>query len=414
MITLRTIIRSAKTAWHQSCSLRRALFVVSFAVVAGVSLLSVGSCERRPELYLRKVIPTRFTITNLALKLDTYWDYSFVYGVTYDWRGEWYYGWDDRDSLIWGPMGYTDPDVFNLRRYYTAMVPYDHHSRVQSHIVSGHEFTGDFEFGFWDILVWNDIKTPDDVQSLVLDETSTLDSVTAFTNQSMRSSRYSAPKYTHAFHQPEELFSAYEQAIEINEDLEGFEWDEERHLWVKILNMELLPVTYIYLTQVILHNNKNKIIAVEGNADLSGVARSANVNSGRAGDDAVTVYYNTRFKQDCDMNGEAVDIVGGRLLTFGIPGFNPREFRTQADEPKLRRQLRDKVQNQLALKMQFNNGVDSTFVFDVTDQVQRRFRGGVITVELDMDTIPVPNIRGGSGFDAVVEDYKEELHEFDM
>ena len=381
-------------------------------------LLTIGltiSCERRPMLYLRKVIPTHFTITNLALKLETYWDYSFIYGVNYNWRGEWYYGWDDQDSVIFGSMGYTDPEVFNLRRYYTAMMPYAPHNRVQSHVVNGHEFTGDFEFGFWDILVWNDIQTPDNVQSLVFDETSSLDSVTATTNASMRSSRYSAPRFTHAFNQPEELFSAYEQALEINEDLEGFVWDEERKVWVKVLNMELLPITYIYLTQVILHNNKNKITSVEGNCDFSGLARTTNVNTGRAGSDDVTLFYNTRFKRNCDMNGEAVDIAGGRLLTFGIPNFNPRKYNTRADEPELRRQLQDKPRNNLAIKMQFNNGVDSTFVFDVTEQVRYRFRGGVITVELDMDTVPIPSTnRSGSAFDAIVKDYEEETHEIDM
>ncbi len=414
MITLRTILRSAKTAWQSSCSLRHAMVVTLIVVVGGVTLLSVGSCERRPELYLRKIVPTRFTITNLALKLDTYWDYSFIYGVKYDWRGEWYYGWDKQDSTIFGPIGYTDPEVFNLRRYYTSMTPYAPHNRVQSHIVNGHEFTGDFEFGFWDLLVWNDIHTPDNVQSLILDETSSLDSVTASTNPSMRTSRYSAPRFTHAFNQPEELFSAYEQAIEINEDLEGFTWDELRNVWVKVLNMELTPVTYIYLTQVILRHNNNKITGVEGNCDFSGIARTTNVNTGRAGDDAVTLYYNTRFKQNCDMDGESVDIAGGRLLTFGIPGLTPRNFRTQADEPELRRQLQGKGRNNLAISLQFNNGADSTFVFDVTDQVHRRFRGGIITVMLDMDTIPIPSKTGGSGFNAEVEPYKEETHEIDM
>ena len=64
--------------------------------------------------------------------------------------------------------------------------------------------------------------------------------------------------------------------------------------------------------------------------------------------------------------------------------------------------------------MQFNNGKDSTFVFDVTDQVRKLFRGGVITIDLDMDTVPVPSRPGGSGFDAVVKDFEEKQWEFDM
>ena len=57
--------------------------------------------------------------------------------------------------------------------------------------------------------------------------------------------------------------------------------------------------------------------------------------------------------------------------------------------------------------MLFNNGLDSTFVFDMTDQVQKLYKGGVLTIELDMDTIPVPIRPGGSAFDAVVKDYED-------
>ena len=59
--------------------------------------------------------------------------------------------------------------------------------------------------------------------------------------------------------------------------------------------------------------------------------------------------------------------------------------------------------------------MDSTFVFDVTDQVRRKFRGGVITVELDVDTRKMPRRSGGSAFDAVVLDYEDGgTHEFEM
>jgi hypothetical protein len=55
----------------------------------------------------------------------------------------------------------------------------------------------------------------------------------------------------------------------------------------------------------------------------------------------------------------------------------------------------------------FNNGKDSTIVKEVTDQVRMHYKGGVITVELDMDTVPIPKRAGGSGFQAVVKDFEE-------
>ena len=171
--------------------------------------------------------------------------------------------------------------------------------------------------------------------------------------------------------------------------------------------MVLQPITYIYLTQVIVHHNKGRIVGVDGLANLSGMARSSTLNSGRAGEDAITVSFKTHWKRDCDMNGESVDIAGGRLLTFGICGQNSNRLRSASD-------VRDESRHYFDLKMQFNNGLDSTFVFDVTDQVRQRYKGGVLTVELDMDTVPIPKRPGGSAFNAVVEEYKEETHEFEM
>ena len=103
-----------------------------------------------------------------------------------------------------------------------------------------------------------------------------------------------------------------------------------------------------------------------------------------------------------------MDIVGGRLLTFGLCGLNPNRIKRRED-------VADKHSHYLDVTMQFNNGLDSTFVFDVTDQVRRRWKGGVITVELDMDTVRIPSRSGGSAFDAVVKDFEDGgTHEFEM
>lgn len=75
----------------------------------------------------------------------------------------------------------------------------------------------------------------------------------------------------------------------------------------------------------------------------------------------------------------------------------------------------DGQRHYMDVNMQFNNGIDSTFVFDVTDQVRKRYKGGVLTVELDADTIKIPRRKGGSGFDAVVKDFEDGgTHEFEM
>lgn len=374
-------------------------------VVAVLSLLAC--CIREPELHLFDGGEMSIDLPVIQLELDAYWDYEIAYGITYNWRAEWYYGWDKYDQELFGEIGYTEPTTYHLRRYYTGSTPYADHTQVLANTVTGNSFNGRYSWGFWDILVWNDVNSIDGVQSLNFDEQTSLNYVLAFTNPSMASARYNAPQYTRAFYEPEELFSAYDQGIEIDRDLTGFEYDPIRNAYIKKLNMILEPVTYIYLTQVILHNNRGKITAVDGSGNISGLARSAIINTGISGEDLVTIHYNTRFKRNCDMNGESVDIVGGRLLTFGIGGQNGNLIKTIQD-------VKDNASHYMDVTMQFNNGYDSTFVFDVTDQVRQRWKGGVITVELDMDTISTPSRTGGSAFDAVVKDFEEETHEFEM
>ncbi len=374
-----------------------------FVTVLGAVL---AGCERKPELHLDY---SGTIITNLPvveLQLDVFWDYSIDTEGRYDWQSEWYYGWDDQDKALFGEIGYTKPSSFQLRRYYTGDVAYAAHTSVLSDQFSGYTYSAPFDWGFWDLLAWNNIVTDDGIQSLRIDEQASLDYVTAYTGQTMNAAHYQAPRYTRSFYQPEQLFSAYTQGVEINKNLDGFVYDESRDLWVRELSMTLLPVTYIYLTQVIIHHNNGKITGVDGNANLSGMARSVTLNTGVTGADPITVHYYVRFKNGCNMKGENVDIIGGRLTSFGMCNMNGSRATEPAD---------DGLHHYMDVNMQFNNGNDSTFVFDVTDQVRRRYKGGVITVELDADTIKIPSRTGGSGFDAVVKDFEDGgTHEFDM
>ena len=372
------------------------------------------SCYREPELYLPYRQPASLEFPLIDLDLLAYWDYELEYGIIYDWQSEWYYQWDEEDSRTLaggGPIGYSEPKGYQLRRYYLGYNPNAKHTTVLADAVKGRTFHGEYNWGFWDILVWSDVITyGEEAQSLIFDETSSLDEVKAFTNPSMHSARYQAPAYTRAFYQPEQLFSAYDRGEEINENLEGFEYDSIRNVYIKQMGMKLEPITYIYLTQVILHNNKNKIIGVDGTADLSGMARSTNVNTGLADSTPITVTYNVRLKNNCilEKTNENVDIAGGRVMTFGICNQNGNRIDNVS-------QVKDKVRHYMDLKMQFNNGIDSTFVFDVTDQVRKRWKGGVITVELNMDTVPIPRTKGGSAFDAIVKDYEDGgTHEFGL
>lgn len=389
-----------RNSYHNSLqTVTRTAIVLAF-------ISSLVCCIREPELHLFDGGDVNIDLPLVDLELDAYWNYEITYGITYDWRAEWFYGWDEVDYEIFGDLGYTKPNTFHLRRYYTGSVPFADHTSVIANTVVGSSFNGQYSWGFWDILVWNDVNSIDGVQSLNFDEQTSLNYVLAYTNPTMVAARYQS-KYNRAFYEPEPLFSAYERGVEIDRDLTGFEYDPVRNVYIKKLNMVLEPITYIYLTQVILHHNNGKITGVDGSGRLSGMARSTEVNSGVAGEDIITVYYNTRFKPNCKKNDEPVDIIGGRLLTFGIGGLNANRIKQLED-------VLDKEYHYMDVTMHFNNGNDSTFVFDVTDQVRNRWKGGVLTVELDMDTVSIPSRTGGSAFDAIVKDFEEETHEFPL
>lgn len=406
-----------KALFHLSRMLRPRRSIGHMSLIGLISLIA---CSPEPPLYLYDAQEIEMEMPVIDLNLDVFWDYETDLGIDYNWRAEWYYGWDDTDRELFGELGYTMPTVFNLRRYYTASTPYAPHTGVIANTVEGTNYRERYNWGYWDILAWNQISTLDGVQSLNFDEQTSLDSVIAYTNQTMHISRYQAPRFTHSFYAPEPLFSAYEQAIDVNRNLDGFTYIPERNVWMKELHMQLRPITYIYLTQVILRNNNGRIAAIDGSASLSGLARSTNLNTGCSGSDAITVHYNTRMKhntplvafgtraEDVPAGTEYVDIIGGRLMTFGICNLKANDV-TRADEVK------ETNHHYMDMTMQFNNGMDSTFVFDVTKQVRDRFRGGVITVELDVDTIPIPSRSGGSGFNAVVLDTQDGgTYEFDM
>ena len=363
-----------------------------------LALLALSSCYREPPLHLYDIDNPALALPIVELSLDTYWNYDGNLGINYDWRAEWYYGWDDEDRRIFGELEYEEPTKFFLRRYYTGNEKEGTRIERRNAYISGRTFRASYDWGFWDILAWNDVKTIDGVQSLNFDEKSSYDEdILAYTNTTMYSSRYYAPRYQNSFYEPEQLFSACEKGVEINKNLDGFEYDEENDIWIRKLNMYLEPLTYIYLPQIILHNNRGRINGVQGIANLSGMARFTRLNSGIAGTDAIAVNFNVRLKNDKDFKaGEKVDIAGGRIMTFGICGLNAN--RVSHVDDKL-----DSERHYLDLNMTFNNGMDSTFVFDVTDQVRKRYKGGVITIELDMDTVPIPRRKGGSGFNAVVK-----------
>ena len=385
----------------------------------GISI--AASCDPIPPLHLHEGQDIDMDMPVVILDIDVMWHYDLSYMFEfncdsfYNWRKEWRYGWDLQDSLLFGPIGYTKPKAFHIRKYYQGNEPgVQGHRQVSGDFFRGYSYRSNFNFGYYDLLLWNEIITHDgDVETVVFDEETTLDSVVVTTNPTRFATRYNAAQRLYSYNQPNEIFSTEDKDFYISRDPNDYDsYDPVTNTYYKSLNDTLFPVVYIYLTQVIMHHNKGRVIGTDGNANLSNMAYSATLNSGMSGNDNVTVHYNTRYKQGVELedSDEKVDIIGGRLTTFGIREINPFRYRNPLEIPKEIRQQR----HYLDVNFVFGNGNDTTIVFDVSNQVLRRYRGGVITIELDMDTIPTPGRAGGWGFDAIVQDFEEEEHVIEM
>lgn len=353
-------------------------------------------------------------MVDVQLSLDVDIDAMWQYEAGENWRDEWTYGWDNVDEELFGPIGYTTPESYELRRYYLQDDTLAEHTMVEDYLIPGNHLRTQFDYGYYDLLSWNAFP-PMEHQSVVIDESS-LDKVVAYTHTNATKSRgqegatNSNTMYDRSFNQPEDLYSAYDRNFHISNDMKDYDYyDPETHTYYLHTDMTLHPVTYIYLTQVRLHNNRGRIKGVSNSSDLDGMARVVELNNGVTNYELVAVEYDTRMKKDSIIKktGEVVDVVGGKCVTFGIPNQNSYMIQKASD-------VNLESRHAMSVTLKFYTDYDSLFVFDVTDQVHRRWRGGVLTIDLDVDTIKIPTRPGGGGMNAVVEDFVEKEYEFEI
>lgn len=373
-------------------------------------LLGNASCQRSPELTehnRHKDVPIIVEMPEVNMDLAVIWDYAggFDYNVPYEWEKEWIYGWDEKDERFFGPIGYTAPNTFQLREYYYGTQWSDKRQSVKPATVTGTHHTDRFETGYYDMLAWSETEPLSGIYSLHFEEPDLDSPVTAYTNPAGMTGVTRGKEDEEAIHyQPDELFAGMVSNVHISEDPADYDYRDEQGVYHKRIALDLRPATYIYLTQVVLHNNQKRIALVDGNAALTGMARTTDVNTQVAGHDAVSVYYNVIKKDQLTTeSGEQVDVIGGRLLTFGIPGLNPWTV-TRGSKAA------DNQSHYLLINVTYSNGSSGALRVNVTDQIRIRYKGGVITVHINVDDLDIPKEEGDSGFDVTILPTEEEKH----
>lgn len=355
-------------------------------------------------------------------------DMSVVWNLDVDWQARWYYGWNEDDQYAWGDTCYPVPTNYEVRRYYLGGQPSVPHTRVDSFTIYGNTFRRTYEFGYYDMLIWSNI----DAQSQVLQiDESRLDTLFASTSITRGMTRMTTATehsdfnvvtgfdtdnslITGLFNQPEIFYATYPQDVHISRNKEDYDYyDEEQQCWVKRINCSLVPRVYIYLVQLIIKNNQSgRVKSATGNNALSNMAAGTSVNDGHTWNMPVVLYFQTRMKEGLTFEGEDVDIIGGKLTTFGLCDLPPYE---QDDSP-IYHGSRTDLTNHLYMEVNIGNATQ-TLQFDVTDQLRKQSHGGVITLVIDANDIPSPEGTDpvqNSVFVPTVEDYDEIIYDIVM
>lgn len=341
---------------------------------------------------------------------------EIVWNVDVDWRTNWYYGWDTDDEQLYGSIDYPDPTNFEIRRYFIGQTPKAPHTRegLDGFTLFAKRFRRNYQFGYYDLLFWSNIDSKDGTQVLLVNE-SDLDEVTATTTVT----RGFAPSKTESrvtglYNQPEIFYSAYEQGIHISHDIRDYDYfDEEVGAWVKNIKTELTPLVYIYLVQVVLHNNDGRVTGITGDGAISAMASGTSVNTAHTNNSPCMVYFPMRMKTGREANGERVDIVGGKFTTFGLCDMDGYRADTRAEYQG----SRTDIDNRLYVTLRFSNDTEQTYDFLITDQCRKQCHGGVITVDVDCSKIepPKPDTPGsGNVFVPTIEDYDHVDYEIPM
>lgn len=371
-----------------------------------LATFSITSCIE-PPLHLPGQ-EMKIILPQVDTDIDVAWD------VHTDVQVKYHFGWDETDAALWDSLEYPMPKLIEVRRYYTGENPDGAIVGKDGFTIDTPSFRKYFQFGYYNLLFWSDVDFKGESPNVQIDE-SNPNNVIAYTNGSKgfngRSENDDAIIGLHD--QPEMMYGAYPKDVHISENLSDYEYDAENNVYIKHIEAILKPLVYMYLVQIVLHNNESIVQDVDGNAAITSLARGTIVNTGHTLDDACMVYMPTRMKKGIKIDGEEVDIVGGRLNTFGLCDME----RYDSNKGTTYQGGRSDLHNYIYFDLTLADGTVKTYRRDITDQMKKQAYGGIITIDIDcMQLEPEyqSELKMESLFLPTIEDYKEVIWHFEI
>ena len=352
--------------------------------------IAVAGCTIEPILHLRKAIRT-MVVVEPKINVDVMWQLN--------WAINWQFNWN---VSALGPVGYTPPA--SLRMHVFTHGP---EGEPISHFV--HNFVGDetqleIFVGTHDLLFHNN-----DSEALLFQQDGDLGHVHSYTRKLANGLKASTQVLTipqklagqtkapSEFIEPvnltpDNLFSLYNQNQVITDNLDDYEYIDGKY--VLRIEGELYPSTFIYLFQIRLLNNDDRVIGSAGGAALTGMSQGVDLMTRQTWEPTAS------YLMDVYMD-KPQDMLGAKVFTFGIPGCNPYDAASVAAAPD--------GSHYLVLNVSYVNGSNKNISLDVTDKIRELPLGGVIDLEIDVNDFPPDESAGGDGgFVALIGDWDEQ------
>ena len=342
--------------------MRRAILIIA-------TLAGLWSCDKMhdPKLHAGGYIEIRPEVSEDA-SIDVLWEDG--------WRARWLVEWDETRR---GPLGYSDPESYHL-----YFIPEGAGKPVgQRDIPAGSTARQKLSYDHYGLMVYSN-----DFQLIRMEESPDGKSLKATT----RDDPYASLPDTLEGHDrlrsmPEQIFSTFDDGIYVSPDLKDYEYVEPEGVWILRREELVMPRVYIYLLQAELLNDKGRIAGC-GSSTMTGLAESTELAGVKSGDGGVAHQF-TSFCQKTTIDGVEREFLTGRMTTFGSAG---------------------QTRNLCHLRLRYSNGGGRYLTFDVTDQVLRQPRGGVINIVINIDDYPLPDPNSDSGWDTTVGGWEREDH----
>ena len=141
------------------------------------------------------------------------------------------------------------------------------------------------------------------------------------------------------------------------------------------------------------------MVGSAGGTALTGMSEGVDLQTGITSTNVVSVPTDVHIDRTADP-----DLMGARLISFGIPGCNPYDDASVAASAS---------EHYLVLSVAYRDGGFRNIHMDVTYQLRALPTGGVITLELDVNDFPPEEADPGEGggFNALINGWGEEQGE---